>query len=123
MKCENAVVEKYTYHRIYQPGRWNMGKESKHGSFYRHKLVIGGETYSFIAQGWRQYVYKGDVCEFEWRDNNAYKNIDFNTLKVYDKKRTRVWRGWSPKKLPEHCIETMYYGVPHQYKDKWDAAG
>jgi hypothetical protein len=117
MKCENAVVEKYTYHRIRKPGRWNMGKETKHGSFYSHKLVIGGEKYSFIAQGWRQYVYKGDTCEFHWVDNNGYKNIDRDTLKVYDKGGTRVWRGYSPKNTPEHCMSTMYYGVPHIYDE------
>ena len=117
MKCENAVVEKYTYHRIRKPGRWNMGKETKRGSFYSHKLVIGGEKYSFIAQGWRQYVYKGDTCEFHWVDNNGYKNIDRDTLKVYDKGGTRVWRGYSPKNTPEHCMSTMYYGVPHIYDE------
>ena len=121
MKCEDAVVEKYTYHRVRKPGRWNMGKETKSGSFYSHKLVIGGEKYSFIAQGWRQYVYKGDTCEFHWVDNNGYKNIDRDTLKVYDKNGTRVWRGYSPKKLPEYQKESMYYGVPHVY-DEWDYA-
>jgi hypothetical protein len=117
MKCEDAVVEKYTYHRIRKPGRWNMGKETKSGSFYSHKLVIGGEKYSFIAQGWRQYVYKGDTCDFKWHENKGYRNIDFSSLKVYDRQDTRVWRGWSPKKLPEHCSVTMYYGVPHQYDE------
>jgi len=120
MKVENASIEKYTFHRIRRRGRWNMGKETKDGSFHSHKLVIDGETYSFIAQGWRQYIYKGDTCEFDWVENNGYKNIDRDTLKVYDKNGIRVWRGYSPEKLPEHCTEKMYYGVPHQYGEVYD---
>ena len=96
MRVENASIEKYITHRIYRPGRWNMGKETKDGSFQSHKLVIGGETYSFIAQGWKQYVYKSDTCEFDWAENNEYKNIDRDTLKVYNKFGERVYRGYNP---------------------------
>jgi hypothetical protein len=96
MKVENANIEEYITYRIYKPGRWNMGKNTKDSSFHSHKLYIDGEAYSFIAQGWRQYVYKGDTCEFDWSENNGYKNIDRDTLKVYNKHGERVFRGYSP---------------------------
>ena len=72
---------------------WGGGKKIKTGSMFSHILKIDREWYSFIGYGWRQYVYKEDTCSFEYDEvvksidciKRTYKNIDLDTLEVYDK--------------------------------------
>jgi len=117
MKVENAKVLNYQSHRHYSRGRWNMGKDSKDGSFYRHVITtLDGKEYSFIAQGYRQYVYKEDTFSFEYEENGLYNNIDRESIVVYDKDGVRVWRGYAPENVPEFTKEKTKYTSSHLYE-------
>ena len=117
MKIENAKVLNYQLHRHYSSGRWNMGKDSKNGSFYKHVITtLDGNKYSFIAQGHRQYVYKEDTFSFEYEENGFYNNIDRESIVVHDKDGIRVWRGYAPENLPKVTKEKTKYTSSHYYE-------
>ena len=123
MKKENVKTEDYESAKIYRSGMWGGGKKIKAGSMFAHKLKIDKEWYSFIGYGWRQYVYKEDTCSFEYDVvvkgtgilKRTYKNIDLDTLEVFDKNGVRVWRGYDPSNTPNSQKKVEHRGSTHIY--------
>ncbi len=69
-------------------------------ALHSHVLEIEGETYSFLALGSQQWVFKSDTVSFEYEINDGYKKVLIQTLTTIDaigKPVTRGNRGWKAK--------------------------
>ena len=64
-------------------------------AWHQHCLTIGGEVYSFLALGSKQWVFKDDTVSFEWDWDNTgkYRNIKSETIQTWDKNGQLVVRG------------------------------
>lgn len=90
-KITNKKIESYSKYLKEKSRPPSRGGNTK--AFHAHYLVIGGETYSFLALGSQQWVFKTDLVSFEYEIKGTYKNIIVDTLTTVDKNGCEVVRG------------------------------
>ncbi|ESX82671.1 MULTISPECIES: hypothetical protein [unclassified Mesorhizobium] len=101
MKVERAEVESYDVY-LKDKSRPPSRSGNKH-AWHSHVLVVAGETYSFLAPWSGKFVYKNEVVSFEWQwsENQKYRNIDRGTViawtpdgehKLRGERGSKVWR-------------------------------
>jgi hypothetical protein len=86
--------KKVSVYKIYL--KENSRPPSKGGNtkaLHSHVLEIDGETYSFLALGSQQWVFKSDTVSFEYEVTGGYKNIDKETIVTVDRKEKLIVRG------------------------------
>lgn len=64
-------------------------------AWHQHVLTIKGEKYSFLALGARKWVFKDDLVSFEWDwdETRQYRNIDPDSVQVWNASGQEVVRG------------------------------
>nr|DAZ31452.1 MAG TPA: hypothetical protein [Caudoviricetes sp.] len=60
---------------------------------HTHIITIDGERFSFIAFDSKQWIFKTDTVNFEYENNNGYKNIIPQSIVTTDKDGKRIVRG------------------------------
>lgn len=91
MKIENNKISDY---KLYL--KENSRPSSKGGNtsaLHSHAIEIEGETYSFLALGSQQWVFKTDEVSFSFEINSGYKNIKTESIVTIDRKGQTVVRG------------------------------
>jgi len=93
MRVERVTVEKYGAYlqESYRPP--SRGGNTR--AWHSHVLTIGGERYSFLTLGAKKWVYAHDSVSFDWNwdETKKYRNIDPDTIQVWDKHGIAVQRG------------------------------
>ena len=54
-------------------------------ALHSHILAINGETYSFLALGSQQWVFKSDFVSFKYEVKHGYKNIIKDSIVTIDR--------------------------------------
>lgn len=94
-QVERQRVEEYTKRRVY--GRYANRKVFSHSM-----LLEDGHTYSLLSPVERQWAYIGDCVSFSYyfkalkqpdSDEKIYRNIDDDSVKVFDQAGNRIVRG------------------------------
>jgi thymidylate synthase len=110
MKVEKVKFEKYQAFSVEEYRRPGRGGNTT--ALHKHQMIIDGETYSFLALGTLQWVYKKDFVSFEWEWDNTgkYRNINKHTIRTWDSDGNETGprgnSGWkptlrsTPEKLP-----------------------
>lgn len=62
-------------------------------ALHAHYIRIDGKTYSFLAFGSKQWVYKTDRVSFEFEMNGEYRNIHRESIRTTDSNGNVVIRG------------------------------
>lgn len=90
-KIANKKIESYSKYLKEKSRPPSRGGNTK--ALHAHHLVIDGDTYSFLALGSQQWVFKTDLVSFEYEIKGIYKNIIVNTLITVDKNGCEIVRG------------------------------
>jgi hypothetical protein len=87
-----ARIERYTTILREKSRPPSRGGNTK--ALHVHVLTIGGQTYSFLALGSQQWVYKTDTVSFDYEiKDGKYRNVVKETIRVLDKNGNPVTRG------------------------------
>ena len=62
-------------------------------ALHAHYVTIDDCTYSFLALGSQQWIYKSDIVSFEFEESGKYKNIVKETIITIDKNGKEIVRG------------------------------
>ena len=91
LKVENQKIQKYStaLREQYRP----PSRGGNTGARHSHYLTINGETYSFLAFGSQQWVFKSDTVSFEYEIKGEYKNILSGTIRTVSASGQPVVRG------------------------------
>lgn len=90
-RIENARIENYRLALIEHHRPPSRGGNTS--ALHRHYIRINGETYSFLALGSQQWVFKSDRVSFDYEDIAVYKTILKATLRTIDTHGHHVVRG------------------------------
>ncbi|EIU6823093.1 hypothetical protein L5157_004729 [Vibrio parahaemolyticus] len=90
-KITNKKIENYSKYLKEKSRPPSRGGNTN--ALHAHYLVVDGESYSFLALGSQQWVFKTDLVSFEYEIKGTYKNILVDTLKTVDKNGNEVVRG------------------------------
>ena len=91
MKIENKKINDYKLklQENYRP----PSKGGNTNALHSHRIEIEGVTYSFLALGSQQWVFKTDKVSFSFEFNSGYKNIKTESIVTIDRKGQTVVRG------------------------------
>lgn len=91
MKIENKKISDYKLYlkENYRPP--NKGGNTT--ALHSHVIEIEGESYSFLALGSQQWIFKNDKVSFSFKINAGYKNIITESIVTIDRKGQNVVRG------------------------------
>lgn len=91
MKIENKKISDY---KLYLQENYHPpSKGGNTSALHSHRIEIENETYSFLALGSQQWVFKTDGVSFSFEINSGYKNIITESLVTIDRKGQIVVRG------------------------------
>lgn len=90
-RTENAKIE--SYRTVLKEPHRPPSRGGNTSALHAHYLSIDAETYSFLALGSRQWVYKSDTVCFEYEVVGPYKNIVKETIRTTDAEGREVVRG------------------------------
>lgn len=90
-KIENEHIEKYAV--FLQEKHRPPSRGGNTSALHSHVLTIGGETYSFLALGSQQWVYKSDTVTFEFEVKDGYRNIVKETIVAISSSGEPIQRG------------------------------
>lgn len=87
-------------------------------AWHQHVISVAGVTYSFLALGAKKWAFSSDQITFRWSwgSTERYRNIDSETLEVWDKAGNPVIRGIRGFK-PWRTAETRLPARRSEWKD------
>jgi hypothetical protein len=93
MRVERTAIDQYKTF-LAEPGR-PPSRGGNTRAWHSHVLFVDGERYSFLALGARKWIYASDVASFDWNwdEEKRYRNIDRDSIRVWDKDGNVVVRG------------------------------
>ena len=91
LRIENAKIDRYRA-ALREPHR-PPSRGGNTSALHVHLLTIAGSTFSFLARGSRQWVYKSDLVSFEYEIKGNYRNVIRATLRAIDLRGCPVVRG------------------------------
>lgn len=94
MRIDKAQIARYSAYLRDQYRPPSRGGNTR--AWHAHYITISEETYSFLALGAKKWVYLSDTVSFDWEwDSPAqqYRNIDPNSIEVWDKDGVKTVRG------------------------------
>ena len=75
-------------------------------ALHSHCLTFGGESYSFLGLGSKQWAYKSDLVSFEFEIKGEYKNIIPESLVTIERNGKEVFRGERGYKKTLRTVES-----------------
>lgn len=96
---ERAVPE--DYRAILKDKYRPPSKGGNTAAWHQHILTVNGERYAFLALGSSKWAFVGDTVSFDWcwDPSGNYRNIQPDTMVVWNKAGQPVVRGNRGQKL------------------------
>jgi hypothetical protein len=115
MKIENKNISDYKSYlkENYRP----PSKGGNTSALHSHVIEIEGETYSFLAPGSQQWVFKTDTVSFGFEINSGYKNIITESIVTIDRKGQTVVRGNRGYKQTLRTVQTRMPASKREQRD------